>query len=569
MGTFIDGIAASENIDSSGEVLSMAGMDISMLVGSVFNWEHKSDTPDQVVGKILQAKKIYSDKDCENDRQLYFWNKCQTPFLYAMGELFDDYSDSAKHVAGLFRYDLENRGKTPMDTIGFSIEGAKIAKEGQVVTKSIARKITCTVIPCNKAAVAEIVPAQQPKQKDDLSDLFKTEPVIIELFKTASDGGASPAGATGLALAEEKPSMSGKKPNLSIAKPNSNGTKLNTTSSGVDIFSHGKVGEYSGLDAKGHAEAAGFHAKASENAPDFKTKNFHNQKAQLHTQASTSLQNKVNDRATMSARNTRAQASTPQAPNLGTSQKLHHPGLSGKMKPPGPVNKAEEDKLSGKQKQFYGQKNQMHNQIESREHEKQEIRRESGDSTKVPNTGSIGRTRGFNGAKHVTNPMASQERKPPIKKVEDMNKTLTAGSGLAAPDRLVGGAAIGKESLKKDAANPKLAPKDAKVKELQQKIDSGKYKPDSHKIADKILNHPEQPLKKSKWLARAEEEYQKWEKREQFETFIKSRIPHLTKGEIKVIGQTMLLNKAMRLERAMKKMAPGEFSNTLIAKKKK
>lgn len=45
----------------------------------------------------------------------------------------------------------------------------------------------------------------------------------------------------------------------------------------------------------------------------------------------------------------------------------------------------------------------------------------------------------------------------------------------------------GQWSLKKDAADPKLAPKDVKVKELQGKIDSGTYKPDAGKIADAML----------------------------------------------------------------------------------
>ncbi len=43
------------------------------------------------------------------------------------------------------------------------------------------------------------------------------------------------------------------------------------------------------------------------------------------------------------------------------------------------------------------------------------------------------------------------------------------------------------EVVEKDAKNPALAPKEVKIKELQGKIDAGKYKPDSKKIADKIV----------------------------------------------------------------------------------
>jgi len=171
---YIDGIAASQNIDTAGERIIIEGLDISSLVGSVFNYEHLNTTPDHIVGKILKAKKIFSDKDCEDDRELYYWNKCTTPFLYVMGELFDSYKDSAKEVAGMFRYDEDHRGKTPTDTIGFSIEGAKISKENMDITRSIARKVTITVLPANKAAIAEMVPPQADK-KDSLDEIFKTE----------------------------------------------------------------------------------------------------------------------------------------------------------------------------------------------------------------------------------------------------------------------------------------------------------------------------------------------------------------------------------------------------------
>jgi hypothetical protein len=69
---------------------------------------------------------------------------------------------------------------------------------------------------------------------------------------------------------------------------------------------------------------------------------------------------------------------------------------------------------------------------------------------------------------------------------------------------------------------------------------------------------PKPNLTKSKWLARAEDEYQKWEKREQFESYMAKRLPHLTKGEIKAIGQTMVLNKSIRMEKALSNLAKAE-----------
>jgi anti-sigma28 factor (negative regulator of flagellin synthesis) len=52
------------------------------------------------------------------------------------------------------------------------------------------------------------------------------------------------------------------------------------------------------------------------------------------------------------------------------------------------------------------------------------------------------------------------------------------------------------EELEKDAANPKLAPKEVKIKELQGKIDSGTYKIPAAKIADKMLGKSDKETEK-------------------------------------------------------------------------
>lgn len=198
MATFLDGIGTSQNIDSSGERISVAGMDISTLAyDGVFTYEHEIATnekgekisikfPEQTVGKILKAKKIFSADDCDDDRELYFWNKVQTPFVYIMGELFDDYTDAARDLAGKLRYDADHKGQNKHNVINFSIEGRYVAKEGMEVTKSIARKCTITTLPCNKAALAELVPQKRPKG-DDMDSLFKTEQTEVEFFKPTSD----------------------------------------------------------------------------------------------------------------------------------------------------------------------------------------------------------------------------------------------------------------------------------------------------------------------------------------------------------------------------------------------
>src|SRR5262245_7180898 len=82
-GMILDGVAASEAIDSSGEVLKVDGCDISSLdKDGVFVYEHiPSDSKEksgyglEVVGKILYAHKVLREEDCENERQRHFWEK--------------------------------------------------------------------------------------------------------------------------------------------------------------------------------------------------------------------------------------------------------------------------------------------------------------------------------------------------------------------------------------------------------------------------------------------------------------------------------------------------------------
>lgn len=159
--TIIDGIAASEHLDSSGESLSIEGMDISSLGGpdSILNWEHGSkEKPSQVVGKVTFARKIMKEKDARNKREAYFWNKIKKPFVYIKAELFDGLGHSgAQDVAAMLKYKNKDKGEDSRLVVGFSIEGGKIEKKGMQVIKSIARDVAITVKPCNKVCDAELI----------------------------------------------------------------------------------------------------------------------------------------------------------------------------------------------------------------------------------------------------------------------------------------------------------------------------------------------------------------------------------------------------------------------------
>jgi len=412
MGMYIHGIAASENIDSSGERISILGMDISSLaVDGVFNYEHKSDRPEQIVGKVLKAKKIFSEQDCEDDVQMEFFRKCGVPYLYVMGELFDDYKESAKEVAGMFRYDADHKEQNDKNVMNFSIEGAKIDKQGMDIVKSIARKVTLTAMPCNKAAVAEMVSlAPKKPKKDSIDELFKTEEIKAEIFSGP--------------LVKNQPA-------LTVAPPPK---PIGSTKSGKPISATAKIHEYSTFNESDHRDAANVHlglaAKFGET--DFKQAQHHRNKGLLHNSAANTMMD-------------RAKRMT-----------------SGKQSAPVPTAKP-------------------------------------------------------------TSPKIQTSVLRPYAQVGDIKKALDAGSGMAAPSQLTGGAALASES-----------------------IDNSK---------SKAWNVIKAKKKKSAALLRAEQEYNSWTKKEAFESFMSKRMPGLTKGEIKAIGQVMALNKSMNIEQALSSLA--------------
>lgn len=200
LGTLIHGIAASEHLDSSGERISIRGLDISSLpVDGIFNWEHKNDNSFQIVGKILKAKKIFSKEDCEDEHELYFWEKAQAPYVYVMGELFDGVGHkAAAEVAAMLRYDSEARkaGRPGKNVINFSIEGSKLNKEGQEIQKSLGRKVTITTAACNKVAVAEEL--RLGEEPNEILDFTKSESDVEIIqkdekgFKLPSLGASTP-----------------------------------------------------------------------------------------------------------------------------------------------------------------------------------------------------------------------------------------------------------------------------------------------------------------------------------------------------------------------------------------
>ena len=186
-GTIIHGIGSSSHLDSSGERIKIEGVDISSLTSDgVANWEHKSGEASQIVGKIIEAKKIIKESDCENDHHRYFWNKVKMPYIYIAIELFDEEGhEGAKSVAAMARYDKKTDKRQTKRLINFSIEGSRLEKDGADILKCIARKISITIHPCNKVCEAETMdPIEESSDKNLLQDILgKKEESYCKVMK--------------------------------------------------------------------------------------------------------------------------------------------------------------------------------------------------------------------------------------------------------------------------------------------------------------------------------------------------------------------------------------------------
>lgn len=176
-GMLLDGIFASEAIDSSGEVFDVDGADISDLEEGrgVANWEHRGDDAHgasglDIVGKIVFARKIFSSEDCENDRQIQFWDKIKLPFVYGIVRLYDGAGhEGAKALAAQIRDHVAN-GEPIL--VRFSIEGSTLEKEGNRLKRTVARRVALTIKPCNRTCDSGVI--ADPNAPEG----FKKEPEV-------------------------------------------------------------------------------------------------------------------------------------------------------------------------------------------------------------------------------------------------------------------------------------------------------------------------------------------------------------------------------------------------------
>jgi hypothetical protein len=188
-------ILGSEVQDSSGEVLDVSRADISALKTgtSPINTEHispkdleKESDEDfkgftSIVGRVVNAKKIFGPDDCDNQMEVNAWNQLEAPLIFGICEVFDgpDATDNQKAAAALIR--LAQKNNFPQ-MVGLSVEGQILKREGHVLRDTNINAMALTLKPCNKSS--KIIGVVQDKSQNS-DAIFKAEKDDKNLHKSA------------------------------------------------------------------------------------------------------------------------------------------------------------------------------------------------------------------------------------------------------------------------------------------------------------------------------------------------------------------------------------------------
>jgi hypothetical protein len=137
------GIAGTENVDRVGEKLLVGGADISDL--RIINDEHKTNNCFSILGQVTMAKKILQEKDCMDEFELKAWRQVQKPLIFVRGNLVGGEHPNSAAAEALVKYGAQN----PDFPIGFSVEGATLDRQGNLLKKTKVVAVSLTIKPCN------------------------------------------------------------------------------------------------------------------------------------------------------------------------------------------------------------------------------------------------------------------------------------------------------------------------------------------------------------------------------------------------------------------------------------
>lgn len=137
------GIAGTEDVDRVGEQLSVTGADISEL--KIINDEHKTNNCFSILGQVTLSKKLMKEQDCQDEFELKAWRMVQKPLIFVRGNLVGGEHPNANAAQALVKYGAQN----PDFPIGFSVEGATIDRQGNLLKKTKVVAVSLTIKPCN------------------------------------------------------------------------------------------------------------------------------------------------------------------------------------------------------------------------------------------------------------------------------------------------------------------------------------------------------------------------------------------------------------------------------------
>jgi hypothetical protein len=167
----IDMCAGSQLRDTQGEMLSVEGADIDDLVrgNGRINDNHGKGFFNSI-GRVVTAKKIFKDSDCEDDRHKYYWDKVKAPYIYVKAVLYDDEDHpNAKAAAAILRN--IHKSDVPLK-LKASVEGGVISRgisDPSLLSKTKIHSIALTFTPANNATLVE--PLSLDKSHDQESDM--------------------------------------------------------------------------------------------------------------------------------------------------------------------------------------------------------------------------------------------------------------------------------------------------------------------------------------------------------------------------------------------------------------
>ena len=181
----IECVASTPATDVSGESLDIAGADITPLLEKrgFANSDHRNDFA-HVVGRVIDAKKIFCAEDATTPTQLKYWQDLQKPFIWAKTELFDGVGHKeADSIASVYKFYM-NKNEAP--PVKISVEGKTLERDGKKLKRTLIKGIAITLQPCNRETRSEVTEIRKSLglKSGSLAKNEDTIPCFVEMVET-------------------------------------------------------------------------------------------------------------------------------------------------------------------------------------------------------------------------------------------------------------------------------------------------------------------------------------------------------------------------------------------------